>query len=194
MNKIVILISIILLSIISSCLTTPAEQKKTPIPTIATTTNTTSCDESLWNHVWYPARLKIIDRCRVVTGVVENISIRGDGDEHISLKLDSEYTNLLNQKNIDEQHGDLVLEIICKNPIRQMDEFIACTKEDTEEGTVGHIKVIGACVLAFNACSGYKQDFDIHVGEHIKVTGAYVLDSEHGWNEIHPITSIVEIS
>ncbi len=192
MNKIVILISIILLSIISSCLTTPTEQKRTPIPTITTTANTTSCDEYLWNHVWYPPRLQIIDRCRVVTGVVENISIRGDGDEHISLKLDPEYTNLLNQKNIDEQHGDLVLEIICKSPIRKMDEFIACTKEDVNEE--GHIKVIGACVLAFNACNGFKQDFEIHVGEHVKVTGAYVLDREHGWNEIHPITSIMKIS
>ncbi len=118
MNKIFILISIILLSIISSCLTTPTEQKKTPISTITTTANMTNCDESLWNHVWYPRRLQVIDRCRVVTGVVENISIRGDGDEHISLKLDPEYTNLLNQKNIDEQYGDLVLEVICKSPIR----------------------------------------------------------------------------
>jgi hypothetical protein len=192
MNKIVILISIILLSIISSCLITSTEQKKTPISTKTTIANMTNCDESLWNHVWYPARLQVIDRCRVVTGVVENISIRGDGDEHISLKLDPEYTNLLNQKNIDEQYGDLVLEVICKSPIRKMDEFIACTKEDVNEE--GHIKVIGACVLAFNACNGFKQDFDIHVGEHIKVTGAYVLDSEHGWNEIHPITSIVKIS
>lgn len=193
MNKIFILISIILLSIISSCITTPTEQKKAPIPTITTTANMTNCDESLWNHVWYPSRLQVIDRCRIVTGVVENISIRGDGDEHISLKLDPEYTNLLNQKNIDQQYGDLILEIICKNPIRRMDELIACTKEDTEDAQ-GHIKLIGACVLAFNACNGFKQDFEVHVGEHIKVTGAYVLDSEHGWNEIHPITSIVKIS
>jgi hypothetical protein len=192
MNKVFILISIILLSIISSCITTPAEQKKTPISTITTTANMTSCDESLWSHVWYPPRLQVIERCRVVTGIVENISIRGDGDEHISLKLDPEYTNLVNQKNIDEQHGYLVLEIICKNPIRRMDELIACTKEDTED-TEGHIKVIGACVLAFNACNGFKQDFEVNVGEHIRVTGAYVLDSEHGWNEIHPITSIVKI-
>jgi hypothetical protein len=192
MNKIAILISIILLSIISSCLITSTEQKKTPISTISTTANMTNCDESLWNHVWYPSRLQVIDRCRVVTGVVENVSIRGDGDEHINLKLDSEYTNLLNQKNIDEQYGDLVLEVICKRPIRKMDEFIVCTKEDVNEE--GHIKVIGACVLAFNACNGFKQDFEIHVGEHVKVTGAYVLDSEHGWNEIHPITSIMKIS
>jgi hypothetical protein len=193
MNKIFILISIILLSIISSCITTPTEQKKTPISTITTTANMTNCDESLWNHVWYPPRLQVIERCRVVTGIVGNISIRGDGDEHIGLKLDSQYTNLVNQKNIDEQYGDLVLEIICKNPIRRMDDFIACTKEDTEDAQ-GHIKVIGACVLAFNACNGFKQDFEVNVGEHIKVTGAYVLDREHGWNEIHPITSIVKIS
>jgi hypothetical protein len=193
MNKTVILISIILFSVISSCITTPTEQKKTPISTIITTADMTNCDESLWNHVWYPARLQVIERCRAVTGIVENISIRGDGDEHIGIKLDPEYTNLVNQKNIDEQYGDLVIETICKNPIRQMDEFIACTKEDTEDSE-GHIKVIGACVLSSIACNGFKQDFEVYAGEHIKVTGAYVLDTEHGWNEIHPITSIVKIS
>jgi hypothetical protein len=49
-------------------------------------------------------------------------------------------------------------------------------------------------VLAINACNGFKQDFGVYVGEHIKVKGAYVLDTEHGWNEVHPITSIVKIS
>ncbi|SNQ60527.1 hypothetical protein MNV_1860002 [Candidatus Methanoperedens nitroreducens] len=49
-------------------------------------------------------------------------------------------------------------------------------------------------MLAFNACNGFKQDFQVYAGEHIKVTGAYVLYTEHRWNEIHSITSIVKIS
>jgi hypothetical protein len=28
-------------------------------------------------------------------------------------------------------------------------------------------------------------------GKHVEITGAYVTDVEHGWNEIHPVTSIV---
>jgi hypothetical protein len=27
-------------------------------------------------------------------------------------------------------------------------------------------------------------------GKHVRITGAYVTDMEHGWNEIHPVTSI----
>jgi hypothetical protein len=31
------------------------------------------------------------------------------------------------------------------------------------------------------------------IGRHVTVTGVYVTDMEHGWNEIHPVTSIVVI-
>ncbi len=26
---------------------------------------------------------------------------------------------------------------------------------------------------------------------HVEITGAFVTDAQHGWNEIHPVTSIV---
>ncbi len=29
-----------------------------------------------------------------------------------------------------------------------------------------------------------------HVGEHVRVTGTWVLDTIHGWNEIHPVWTI----
>ncbi len=43
-----------------------------------------------------------------------------------------------------------------------------------------------------HVCDGFSQ----HVytpnmlGSHVRVTGAYVTDMEHGWTEIHPVTSI----
>ncbi len=46
---------------------------------------------------------------------------------------------------------------------------------------------------AVEPCSGFHQDLQVYVGEHVMVMGAYVLDTEHGWNEIHPITSIDNI-
>jgi hypothetical protein len=42
-------------------------------------------------------------------------------------------------------------------------------------------------------CSGFSQavfSADM-IGKHVAITGAYVMDMEHGWNEIHPVTSIV---
>ena len=126
-----------------------------------------SCDQSLWNHVYNPSRLQINESCKTVTGFIEYIKKEPDGDDHIRLKLDPAYANLINQKNIEKQYGDLVLEPICKNPITQKDAILPC--------------------------KGFHQNFSVSIGQHIKVTGAYVLDMQHGWMEIHPITSMAKI-
>jgi hypothetical protein len=36
-----------------------------------------------------------------------------------------------------------------------------------------------------------RKDLKKHIGTHVEVTGAFITDMEHGWNEIHPITSVV---
>ena len=48
---------------------------------------------------------------------------------------------------------------------------------------------------AIEACANFDEYLDIPpVGTHVKVTGSYVLDHQHGgWAEIHPATSIEEI-
>lgn len=138
-------------------------------PSIAPSPGTTSCDESLWNHVYNPQRLHRIEDCKTVTGTVAAIKKEADGDYHIRLTLDSLFSNMINQKNIDGQHGDLVLEPVCQNKITQAD--------------------------AVDACNGFTYQVYIpKVGEHVKVLGDYVLDSEHGWNELHPVYSIENIS
>ena len=44
------------------------------------------------------------------------------------------------------------------------------------------------------ACKGYVNNVELpKVGDHVKVTGSYVIDSHNGWAEIHPITEIVII-
>jgi Protein of unknown function (DUF3761) len=41
-----------------------------------------------------------------------------------------------------------------------------------------------------SACAGYKNSMSIPpVGTHVSVTGPWVLDLDHGWLEIHPVSS-----
>ena len=112
--------------------------------------------------------LKVIEQCKTVTGTVMAVKREKDGDYHIRVKLDSGQENLLNEKNIQVQHGCLVLEIICGCEVTQKD--------------------------AIEPCQGYVNNVRVpEKGEHVQVTGSYVYDAEHGWMEIHPVTKIVLI-
>lgn len=123
------------------------------------------CDPSLWNHIYNSYRLQIIKECITVTGTVDAVNDEKDGDEHILLRLDAGQENLLNDKNISEQKGDLVLEPVCVNEVTQADAIVPC--------------------------SGYLNNVQIpELGDKVNVTGTYVLDKEHDWMEIHPVTCI----
>ena len=136
-----------------------------------------SCDMSLWAHVYHGRfsnaedRLQVINPCLTVTGTVTNARAEKDGDWHIQLDVDSEYRSLLNQANLEKQGGHLVLEPICSNYVSQTDTL--------EEGV----------------CDGFSQNIfakDL-VGHRVAATGAYVIDRQHGWTELHPVTSIAPI-
>jgi len=114
--------------------------------------------------IYHPARLTVINPCQTVTGTVAALRPEGDGDYHIRVTLDPPYAHLINQTNIDKQHGDLVVEIPCVNPVTQADAQATCSRIEPR--------------LKLQAPK---------VGQHISVTGPYVNDGEHGWNEIHPI-------
>ena len=123
------------------------------------------CDTSLWKHVYSPERLQVIDECMEVTGTVEEVSNESDGDFHIGLKLDEPYSDLINRENVDNQNGDLVVEAVCA--------------------------VKAAQPFAMRACQGFSSSITVPpVGAHVKVTGSYVLDTNHGWMEIHPVSRI----
>lgn len=135
------------------------------------------CDASLWNHVYAgdprrfkspKDRLQIIQECVTVTGTIKTAKAEADGDFHVTVDLDPEYKNLLNAKNVSGQHGFLVVEPVCENPVTQADTL--------KEGV----------------CNGFKQTVfaKTMIGKHVRITGAYVTDMEHGWNEIHPVSSI----
>jgi hypothetical protein len=155
--------------------TTPGKRNSgstTSTPTPSATINTGAestpgkCDESLWVHVYNPSRLQIVDSCITITGTIDSIRAEKDGDLHIRLSVDSQYSHLINQANERNQFGDLVLEPICVRQVTQPS--------------------------AIAVCENFRQNIDIpHVGTHVKVTGSYVLDHEHSdWAEIHPITSL----
>lgn len=99
-----------------------------------------------------------------------------DGDIHMRLMLDTESKKLLNKKNSSGQHGALVVEPICqKNPTKG-----SAVKQ---KPCVGFRQLLPALVEI-------RANIKKKKGTHVEVRGAYVTDMEHGWNEIHPVTSI----
>jgi len=124
-----------------------------------------SCDTSLWKYIYHRNRLQMIKPCFSAIGTIEVIRKEKDGDYHILLKLDAGQDSLLNEKNIEKQKGDLVLEPICVNKVTQEDAIDACKN-----------------------CPLTVQVPPVH--SHVKVTGSYIKDNQHGWMEIHPVTKI----
>ncbi len=122
--------------------------------------------DSMSSHVYNPYRLTIIKSCVTASGIVENIFEEADGDYHVRLALDSQYSNLTNSANDQYQYGDLVVEIVCALPITQSD--------------------------VVSACQNYTNNLAIpSVNDNITVTGPYVLDTDHyNWAEIHPVYTL----
>jgi hypothetical protein len=131
-----------------------------------------SCNPELWPHIYNPARLQSEKKCMTVKGVVRAVVPEADGGYRIQLKLDpGQPTTLLNEKNISVQNGCLVAEIICAHrPITEPD--------------------------ALKTCGIYESQIKVPtVGDHVQVTGTYVLDSDpaHGWNALYPVSDLVEL-
>jgi hypothetical protein len=126
------------------------------------------CDDQLWKYVYDHERLQVLDKCKTVTGVIEESNADPDGDQHMLLKLDKGQKDLLLKKNKSKKDGDLVVEVVCANNITRK--------------------------RAMGACTGYTNHITLpSVGDHVRVTGSYVIDSHNGWSEIHPVTSIQKI-
>src|ERR1700694_3713061 len=130
--------------------------------------NSADCDSSLWKYVYDRERLKVLDRCKVVTGIIEETNADPDGDQHMLLKLDKGQKSLLTKKNDTKKGGDLVIEAVCINHITR--------------------------TRAKGACKGYVNKISLpSKGDHVRVTGSYVIDLHNGWAEIHPISSIEKL-
>jgi hypothetical protein len=172
MKKTYFLLIAALLSVVTGCYNL-ATRTETPLEH----DQGASCDVSLWAHVYhgrFPSaedRLQVINPCLTVSGIIVNARQEKDGDWHVQVDLDAEYRSLLNQANLEKQYGYLILEPICSNPVSQSD------------------------TLAEGVCDGFSQTIfttDL-IGKRVAATGAYVIDRQHGWMELHPVTSIVPI-
>jgi hypothetical protein len=126
------------------------------------------CDASLWNHVYNPKRLNRVAACITVTGVITESSADDDGDQHFLLKLDPGQDKLLNKRNRKKKGGDIVLEIVCANPVKLKKVKSACARY------TNHVAIPA-------------------VGTHVRATGTYVIDSHNGWAEIHPVSRLESI-
>lgn len=125
------------------------------------------CDPSLLKHVYHPTRLQMIAPCIEVTGTILHIKAETDGDDHIQLRVDPQFDNLLDNYNQGEQNNALVLEPICQGLVTQTD--------------------------AISACRDFHSPVTVPAeGTKVRVLGRFVLDQEadHGWTEIHPVTRI----
>ena len=128
-----------------------------------------TCDRTLWGHVYNSYRLQVHDSCMSVTGTVSSLTYEADGDIHIRLTVDAQYDTMLNSANYSGEGGHLVCEPLCAT---------TCTQAD-----------------AMASCAGFTNTVYIPAaGEYVKVTGSYVTDNDHGWNELHPVSRIVLVS
>jgi hypothetical protein len=134
-----------------------------------------TCDPTLWQHVYHGKRfhtakdrLRPVISCMTVTGILHFVRYEADGDAHLRLDVDAKFKTLLNAKNLLEKNM-LVIEDECDKAPTQADAI--------QEGV----------------CKGFRQGaYDSSMnGKHVAVTGVYVEDQEHGWRELHPISSIV---
>jgi len=99
---------IILLNVITACnnssnttaIKAPTKHDKVAaIPTAQPASPTSDCDNALWKYVYDPDRLQVLEKCKTVTGVIEESNADPDGDQHMLLKLDKGQKDLINKKN-----------------------------------------------------------------------------------------------
>lgn len=157
-------------------LTTPAtltpptvEQQATRTQAASTATDCRAGDPLA--NVYHPARLLVVQPCITVSGRVVLVRKEDDGDLHIRLLPDEQYVALLNDRNRTEQSGALVVEPVpADRP--------GCTPGKPPRPRSG--------TYDYGICTGANLAAPI-VGQHIAITGPYVLDTAHGWMEVHPL-------
>lgn len=135
----------------------PLQLTNPPIPPVQCVPTTQD------QYVYHPARLRVLQSCIHVSGVVRALRVENDGDLHLQLELDAPYHDLLEPANSLEQ-GDLVVEPVCVALPIQPD-------------------ALDTCVADAHPLTSLPQ-----VGQHVWMEGRYVLDREHGsWAELHPL-------
>ena len=114
-----------------------------------------------------PDRLKVLDRCKHAEGVAVDVARENDGDYHVWIRVDPGYEYLLNSQDHFQAHPAMLAEITPDCP--------ASTNPPDAQ----------------SAARCPKSNLVIPViGGHLSVDGPWVLDTDHGWREIHPVNAI----
>lgn len=133
--------------------------------------------------VYFPSRLRLLDRCLTVSGTVDCLKVEPDGDVHLRLRVDPQYAGVLQPSNslqtcADQPGPHLVVEII-----PQHSQGVLFRTNNADAG-------------------GFIDPRMPAPGDHITVTGPHVIDTNilhrvlyqgraaENWAEIHPAWAI----
>jgi hypothetical protein len=133
--------------------------------------------------VYFPGRLRLLARCRTVSGTVDCLKVEPDGDVHLRVRLDPQFEGMLKPANsvqicAKESGPHLVVEII-----PQHKQGIAFRENNADAG-------------------GFISPAIPQPGDRIEATGPYVIDTNilhrvlyqgraaEDWAEIHPAWAI----
>ena len=118
--------------------------------------------------VWQPDRLRVLKPCQEAAGVVVQVIREPDGDHHLWFHVDTGYESLLNAENHFQARPAMLAEITPDCPL----ETNPPSADRAAQCPPTNLEIPGP-------------------GDHIDVYGPWVMDLDHGWNEIHPVDSIV---
>jgi hypothetical protein len=109
----------------------------------------------------------VLDLCKHAEGVVVDVALEEDGDYHLWFRPDPGYEYLLNAENHFQAQPAMLAEITpeCPSSTNPPDARAAAR------------------------CPKSKLPIPA-IGQHIAVDGPWVLDTDHGWREVHPVDSI----
>lgn len=124
-------------------------------------------------NVYHRQRLQVLSPCSTVSGQVSSVRREPDGDVHVDLAVDSAFRSMLVAGNTSHRHGWLLVEVV------PADEP-GCPAGQPVPATAGY---------DYGTCTGATVPTPT-VGEQVWVTGPYVIDTVHGWAEIHPAWQI----
>ena len=150
------------------------------------------CDSGYWNHTYANARLKVYQQgCQTITGVIKNrinpegTFGTGDGDWHIYVLPDSQYTWMVGYR--DTNYTKLCEGLDSAGYIL---ECIPCLNvEEVCKGAPTDVSVID---VIDSACAGFNDTLYLpNVNEYVMCTGPFIYDTVHCWNELHPISKMV---
>jgi hypothetical protein len=114
-----------------------------------------------------PDRLQVLARCKHAEGTVTDVAREDDGDYHVWFRADPAYEYLLNPQDHFQAKPAMLAEITPRCPL-------ATNPPDARSAA---------------RCPKSKLTIP-KLGDRIAIDGPWVLDTDHGWREIHPVDVI----